>query len=91
MAKVRVKMNRAGARALLVGGEVQADLLARAGQIQDAANARIMSAPDDELFQASVQAGKNRARASVITGGFASMRENARTNALLKSLDRGRS
>lgn len=90
MGKVRVKMNRAGARALLTGGDVQADLLRRAGAIQDAANAGIMSAPDDELFQASVFEGKNRARASVITGGFASMKANAKSNVLLKSVDRGR-
>lgn len=88
--KVRVKMNRAGARALLTGSEVSKDLLERAGRVQDAANARIMSAPDDQLFQASVQTGKNRARASVITGGYASMKENGRSNALLKSVDRGR-
>lgn len=90
MAKVRVKMNSKGARALLNSASVQADLLARAGAIQDAANAEIMSAPDDQLFQASVQTGKNRARASVITGGYASMKHNGRTNALLKALDRGR-
>lgn len=89
MSKVRVKLNRGAARALLQSAGVQADLLARAGRVQDGANAAIMSAPDDELFQASVQVGKNRARASVITGGYASMKAQAATNALLKNLGRG--
>lgn len=89
MSKVRVKLNRAAGRALLQSAEIQADLLARAGRIQDGANAGIMAAPDDELFQASSFVGKNRARASVMTGGFASMRAQAGTNVLLKNLGRG--
>ena len=89
MAKVRVKMNSKGARALLRGSEVQADLLARAGRIQDAANAQLGASDPAAMYQADVQAGRNRARAMVKTSGFESRRHNAKTNALLKSIDRG--
>lgn len=86
----KVVVRSKGARAIMNDPRVQAELLARAGRIQDAANAGIMSAPDGELYQATVQAGKNRARASVVTGGYASMRDNQKRNSLLKALDRGR-
>lgn len=90
MGRPKVKMNRAGSKALLRDAKTAAAMLSIAGKVQDGANSGITSAPDEELFQASVQVGKNRARASVITGGYASMVQNARTNALLKNLDRAR-
>lgn len=81
MSKVRVKVHSAAARSLLNSGEVKADLGRRAGAISAAAG---------EGYQASVQAGRNRARASVITGDYQSIKDNAKNNTLLRSLDRGR-
>ena len=89
MSKVRVKMNSKGARALLNSVEVQADLLRRADRIQDGANAQLGASDPSEMYQADVQAGKNRARAIVRTSGHGSRRDNARNNTLLKNLDRG--
>ena len=80
--RVRVKMNSAGARALLQSSEVQADLRRRADAIASAAGPG---------FESSIFVGKNRARASVITADFEAIRANAKTNVLLKSLDAGRS
>ena len=89
MSKVRVKMNSKGARALLNSAEVQSDLLRRAGRIQDGANAQLGASDPSEMYQADVQSGRNRARAIVRTSGHGSRRHNAKTNALLKNLDRG--
>lgn len=79
--KVRVKMSSAGSRKVLNSSEVQADLRRRADAIAMAAG---------EGYWPSVQAGVNRARASVITADFKAIRDNAKNNTLLKSLDKGR-
>ncbi|WP_019148783.1 hypothetical protein [Timonella senegalensis] len=87
MAKVRVKMNSAGAQAILNSPGVQADLLARAQAVQAVANSFI---GDGEGFVADVQSGKNRAHAMVRTSDVVSRRANAKQNVLLSSLDAGR-
>ncbi len=82
MAKIRVKINSAAARALLNSAEVKADIARRAGAVAAGAG---------EGFEASVQEGKSRARASVITADVEAIRKNAKNNTLLKNLDLGRS
>lgn len=77
--RVQVRMNPAGARALLNSPEVQAHLLDYAL----AAQART-GAPG--LYPADVQAGKTRAHALVKTSGYESIKHNAKTNALLRGL-----
>lgn len=79
--KVRVKMNIAGARAIRNSAEVEGDLMRRAQAIEAAAGPG---------YEASSQTGRTRARASVITADFEAIRDNAKNNTLLKSLDRGR-
>lgn len=86
MAKVEVKMNAAGARALLNSGEVQSDLLRRAEAIKSRAEGI------GGTYIADVQPGRNRAHAMVKTpkGDFRTMYKQAKNNALLKSMDAGR-
>lgn len=85
MAKVvEVKMNSAGARAILNSAEVQQDLLSRAQAIKARASAM------GGVYEVDVQPGKNRAHAMVKTADFEAMKATADNNALLKSLDAGR-
>lgn len=81
MARVRIEMNRAAIGALLKSPEVQADLKARADRIAAAAG---------EGMVASVQVGKTRARASVITETVQAKRAEAKDRALTRALDAGR-
>jgi len=77
--RVQVKMNPAGARALLNSPEVQAHILDYALDVQARTGA-------PGLYPADVQAGKTRAHALVKTSDLESMRHNARTNALLRGI-----
>lgn len=85
MGKVKVKINRAGARELLNSGEIQADLLRRAENIKT--NAEGFGGN----YIADVQPGVNRAHAMVKTprGDFRTMYKQAKYNALMKSLGAG--
>lgn len=88
MAKnVRVKMNSAGAIAIMNSREMQADLLERANRIKEAADGMA-----SEKYEADVQPGKTRAHAMVKTpaGDFRTMASQRKHNTLLKSLDAGR-
>lgn len=88
MAKnVRVKMNSAGAKALMNSPEIQADLLKRANRIKAAADGMASG-----KYEADVQPGKVRAHAMVKTpnGDFRTMASQRKHNTLLKSLDAGR-
>lgn len=87
MGNVKVKMNSAGARAILNGSEIQGDLLSRAERIKARADG-IASGK----YIADVQAGKNRAHAMVKTppGDFRTMASQRKHNTLLKSMDAGR-
>ena len=78
--KVKVKMNGKSARELLNSAVVRDALKARADAI---------AAASGDGYEPSVQTGKNRARASVITGTPKAMRDNAKNNTLLKSLGQG--
>lgn len=87
MAKVKVRMNPAGAREVLNSSGVQQDLLARAERIKARADSMASG-----KYEADVQPGKNRAHAMVKTpkGDFATMASQAKHNTLLKSMDAGR-
>lgn len=85
MANVKVRMNAAGARAILNSSEVQADLLRRAEAIKSRADTI-----GSGKFVADVQPGRNRAHAMVKTTDARSRASNAKHNTLLKSLDAGR-
>ena len=79
--KSKIKLNLKGFRALRNDPAVVADLERRARAVAAAAGAG---------FEASAQKGKNRARASVITGDFRSRREQAKSNVLQRALNSGR-
>lgn len=78
---MKVVINHAGIRALLRSPAVAQDLLRRAQRIAAAAGPG---------YEASVNVGPNRARASVITASPAAIRDNAKNQTLLRSLDAGR-
>lgn len=81
MAKVRVRINSRGARALLQSSEIAGDLKGRVDAIRAAAG---------DGYEADVQQGKTRQRGMVKTVTAEAMIDNARNNTLLKSVDRGR-
>lgn len=81
MAKIKVKISNQGARAVLNSAEVQRDLLSRAERIRDGAG---------DGYAADVRPGRTRAHAMVKTETFEARRDNARSQTLLKNLDRGR-
>lgn len=78
---VRIEMNDAGVRAVLSSGGVMADLKARADRIAAKAGDGMVS---------SVQQGRTRARASVITGTTEARRAEATSRALTAAVDAGR-
>lgn len=80
MAKTRIKWNLPAFRELRLEPGVINDLEERAEAIAAAAG---------DGYEASAMAGKNRGRASVITADYAAMRDNARNQTLLRSLDAG--
>lgn len=85
MAKCIVAMNHAGARSLLNGEAVQADLMARAERIADRAGS--MGSGE---YVADVMPGRNRAHARASTTDARSIVSNAKHNSLIKSMDAGR-
>lgn len=66
---------------LMKSGEMQRDLIRRSRKVKEAAG---------EGFEASMVVGKNRARASVITGTFSARRRQSRDNILQRALGAGR-
>lgn len=91
MASVRVRMNSAGARAVLNSAGVLGDLESRAASIAAAANARTST---DEMrnpaYMSEGESGGTRARARVWTATPHGIRNNNKYNTLLSSLDAGR-
>lgn len=81
MSKVTVKMNSAGARALLRSPEVQADLRRRAEAIATAAG---------EGNEVAVSTGTGRARAAVYTATFEAKKSEAEDRTLTQAIDAGR-
>lgn len=85
MANVKVKINSAGAKAILNSGGVQSELLRRANSIKMSADGM-----GKGKYTADVQPGKNRAHAMVKTTDFVSIKSNAKNNTLLKALGSGK-
>ncbi|WIC89435.1 hypothetical protein SEA_BAJUNIPER_10 [Microbacterium phage BAjuniper] len=85
MRVTKVRMNGAGAKAILKSAKVQDDLRARAARIQAA-----LPTGDGEQWEAQTFVGFDRAQAVVGTGNSAARRTNAEDMALLRALDRGR-
>ena len=89
--KVRVKINSAGAEALLTSAGVLSDMSARASAVAAAANAR--TSPDQmdtPAYMSEADASGTRARARVFTATPHGINNNNKHNTLLKSLDAGR-
>jgi len=81
VASVRIRLNRAGVRALLRGSEVQRDVERRASRIKSAAGSG---------YDSTSEVGPNRARAEVRTADMATRRREAESQSLLRALDAGR-
>ena len=81
MAKARVRLNRAGVRAILQSVKVRDDLASRARRMAAAAGPGM--AVDSEV-------GPGRARASVRTDTYLARRREATDKALTRSIDAGR-
>lgn len=60
---------------------IVADIAGRAQKIANAAGSG---------FESSSQTGRNRARASVITGDYKARKDQAEDNALMRAIDAGR-
>ena len=91
MAKVKVRINSAGARSVLQSPRVLADLEARAASIARAANAMCSADKMRELpFASDAKIGMNRARAVVRTATPHGVYANNKRNVLIKSIDAGR-
>lgn len=84
MAKVEVKLKRAGFRALRNSPEVVNDLGRRAHQIVEATGA----SPGD--YSVGTRRGKSRGRAGIVTTSDAAYDRNVKSNELLRAIDAGR-
>lgn len=88
---IKIKLDSAGAKAILTSAAVQADLMARAERI--AARANGMVSQDEmrnDAFMASDTSSSSRARAHVYTASPHGINAQNKNNILLKSLDAGR-
>ena len=87
---IRVRINSAGARAVLTSAAVRADLMARAERIAARANGMVSG---DEMrndaFMTSDASSASRARARVHTASPHGVNAQNKGNVLLKSLDAG--
>lgn len=81
MARVRVKLNNKGFRALRSAPGVIADLERRG---------RAVAAAAGTDYQMSSQTGKTRHRVGITTGSMDAKEETARKATLLRALDAGR-
>lgn len=90
-ANVRVKINSAGARAVLTSAGVLGDIEARANAIADSACSKCSEDTlDNPPFMARAESSGSRARASVWTSSPHGVNSNNKHNTLLKSIDAGR-
>ena len=88
---IRVRINSAGARAVLTSAGVAADVGARAIAVATAANR--MTSPDEmrnDPFMADGDSDGSRARARAFAATPHGINANNKHNTLLKSLDAGR-
>ena len=90
MAKTKVRINSAGARAILMSGAVAAELDRRGQAIARAANG--MASADtlrNPPFSANTKNGMNRARCIVGTASPHGVNNNNKHNTLIKALGAG--
>ncbi|HJA28463.1 MAG TPA: hypothetical protein IAA15_02670 [Candidatus Olsenella pullicola] len=94
---IKVRLNRAGARAILTSDAVKADLMARAERIAARANGMVsQDKMRNDAFRASDASSPNRARAHVYTASPHGINAQNKDDVLLedsillKSLDAGR-
>jgi hypothetical protein len=88
---IRVRINGAGAKALLTSAGVAADISARADAIAQSACAK--TSPDEMRnapYMSETDAGGTRARGRVWTSSPHGIRSNNKHNTLLNSIDAGR-
>lgn len=91
MGSVKVRINSAGARAILQSSEMLSDVASRGSAIADAACS--MTTPDmrgKRPFETNAEVGMNRARAIVYTNSYHGVASNSKHHTLLKALDAGR-
>ena len=79
---MKIKWNRAAFREIRTLPAVDADMQSRAERVASAAGSGYEAKRTDNP--------RNRARAAVVTTSYRAIRENARHQTLLKSLDAGR-
>ena len=88
---IKVRINSAGARAVLTSAGVAGRLGDMASAIAASANAKV--SPDDmrnDAYMSEADSSGNRAHARVWTATPHGIRNNNKHNTLLKSLDAGR-
>lgn len=92
MARVRVRMNSAGARALLNSGGAVSLVGSKAEAVASAANAQVRS-PDGlrtPPFSSDSRSGRTRAHAIAYTSSIHGIYHNNKHDTLLRSLGAGR-
>ena len=82
MARPKIKWNNAAFREIRLLPEVDRDMQDRAERVASAAGAGYEAKRTDNP--------RNRARAAVVTTSYRAIRENARNNTLLRSLQAGK-
>ena len=88
---IKVRLNSAGARAVLTSDGVAGKLGDMASAIAESANAK--ASPDNmrnDAYMSEVDSSGSRSRARVWTASPHGIRNNNKHNTLLKSLDAGR-
>lgn len=82
---IKVRINSAGARALLTSGAVASFVDKEGAKVEAAANAMVSADPmRNPAFARSTKAGMNRARCIVSTASPHGVRANSKYNVLLK-------
>ena len=88
---IRVRLNNAGARAVLTSAKVQSDLMERAEQIAERANGMVSAdRMRNDAFRVSDASSPSRARAHVYTASPHGKNAQNKSDVLLKALDAGR-
>lgn len=84
---IKVRINSAGARALLTSGAVASFVDKEGAKVEAAANAMVSADPmRNPAFARSTKAGMNRARCIVSTASPHGVRANSKHNVLLKCM-----
>lgn len=87
---IKVRMNSAGARALLTSGAMASFVDKQGAKVESAANSMASADPmRNPAFARSTKAGSNRVRCVVATANPHGVRANNKRNILIKSLGGG--